>query len=96
MGTLSLLLYYAIQVYTFIIVAYVVLTMLVNFQIVNPRVPIVATVGRILYRFSEPTLRPIRRFLPAVAGFDFSPLVVLLLLQFVGGWIVNQLLLMGL
>jgi len=94
--TLSWLLYNAIQIYTFIIVAFVVLSMLVSFQIVNPRVPIVAKVGRILYRLSEPTLRPIRRFLPSVAGFDFSPLVVLLLLQFVGGWIVNQLLLMGL
>jgi len=96
MGTLSWLLYNAIQIYTFIIVAYVVLSMLVSFQIVNPRVPIIAKVGRLLFQLSEPALRPIRRFLPTMAGFDFSPIVVLLILQLVGGWLVNQLLKMGL
>ncbi|MFM9844433.1 MAG: YggT family protein [Dongiaceae bacterium] len=96
MGTLSWLLYNALQVYTFIIVAYVVLSMLVSFQIVNPRVPIIAKVGRVLHQLSEPALRPIQRFLPTMAGFDFSPIVLLLILQLVGGWLVKQLLLMGL
>lgn len=94
--SLSGLLDLAIRIYFFIIVAYVVLSMLVSFQILNPRVPIVAKIGRILYQLSEPSLRPIRRILPAVAGIDLSPLVVLLILQFVGGWIVGQLWSMGL
>jgi YggT family protein len=93
---LTWLLHNALQIYTFIIVAYVVLSMLVSFQIVNPRVPIVAKIGRVLYLLSEPALRPIRRFLPTMAGFDFSPLVLLLILQLVGGWIINQLYYMGL
>ena len=94
--SLSGLLELVIRIYFFIIVAYVVLSMLVSFQILNPRVPIVAKIGRILYQLSEPSLRPIRRILPAVAGIDLSPLVVLLILQFVGGWIVTQLWSMGL
>jgi YggT family protein len=93
---LTWLLHNALQIYTFIIVAYVVLSMLVSFQIVNPRVPIVAKIGRVLFMLSEPALRPIRRFLPTMAGFDFSPLVLLLILQLVGGWIINQLYYMGL
>ncbi|HEY7690498.1 MAG TPA: YggT family protein [Dongiaceae bacterium] len=96
MVTLSGLLDLAIRVYFFIIVAYVVLSMLVSFQVVNPRVPIVATIGRILFRLSEPALRPIRRIVPIIAGIDLSPLVLLLLLQFVGGWLVTQLWQMGL
>ena len=95
MGPLSGLLDLAIRIYFFIIVAYVVLSMLVSFQIVNPRVPIIAKIGNVLYRLSEPALRPIRRFLPTMAGFDFSPIVLLLILQFVGGWIVGLLLQMG-
>jgi len=94
--SLSGLLELVIRIYFFIIVAYVVLSMLVSFQILNPRVPIMAKIGRILYQLSEPSLRPIRRILPAVAGIDLSPLVVLLILQFVGGWIVTQLWSMGL
>ena len=73
MGPLSGLLDLVLRVYFFIIVAYVVLSMLVSFQIVNPRVPIIAKIGNVLYRLSEPALRPIRRFLPTMAGFDFSP-----------------------
>ena len=88
MGTLSWLLYNAVQIYTFIIVAYVVLSMLVSFQIVNPRVPIVARVGRLLYQLSEPALRPIRRIVPVIAGFDLSPLVLLLILQ-VGEYLIR-------
>ena len=94
--SLSWLLDLVIRIYFFIIVAYVVLSMLVSFQILNPRVPIVARIGRSLYQLSEPSLRPIRRILPTVAGIDLSPLVVLLILQFVGGWIVTQLWNMGL
>jgi YggT family protein len=93
---LSWLLHNAIQIYSFIVIAHVVLNLLVAFQVVNPRVPIVMQIGRILYRLSEPALAPIRRFLPAVAGIDLSPLVLLLLLQLVGGWIVGQLLIAGL
>lgn len=93
---LTWLLHNALQIYTFIIVAYVVLSMLVSFQIVNPRVPIIAKIGNLLYRLSEPALRPIRRFLPIMAGFDFSPIVLLLFLQFAGGWLVTTLWRMGL
>ena len=89
MDTLSLThpLSTAVQIYTFIIVAYVVLSMLVSFQIVNPRVPIIARVGRILYMLSEPALRPIRRIVPVIAGFDLSPLVLLLLLQLISRYV---------
>lgn len=35
----------------------------------------------ILYSLSEPLLRPARRLLPTVSGIDFSPLIVLILIQ---------------
>lgn len=35
----------------------------------------------ILYSLNEPLLRPARRLLPSFAGIDFSPLVVLVLMQ---------------
>ncbi|MCJ8355791.1 YggT family protein, partial [Novacetimonas hansenii] len=36
-----------------------------------------------LYRMTEPVLRPIRNILPNVANIDLSPLVLLLLIQYV-------------
>jgi YggT family protein len=35
----------------------------------------------LIYRLTEPLLRPARRLVPPVAGLDFSPVVVIVLLQ---------------
>lgn len=37
--------------------------------------------GELAWGVSEPILRPIRRALPAAAGFDFSPLIALIAVQ---------------
>ena len=39
-------------------------------------------VSRILIDMSEPILGPVRRILPSTAGIDFSPIVVMIVLQF--------------
>lgn len=36
----------------------------------------------LIYQLTEPLLRPLRRSIPTLAGLDFSPLVAILLLQF--------------
>jgi YggT family protein len=41
-------------------------------------------VRMILDRVVEPMLRPIRRFIPSMSGLDFSPLVLIILLQIIG------------
>lgn len=38
-------------------------------------------ISRILIDMSEPLLGPVRRILPSTAGIDFSPIVVMILLQ---------------
>ncbi|HEX7027361.1 MAG TPA: YggT family protein [Gammaproteobacteria bacterium] len=38
-------------------------------------------VSVLLYQLNEPLLRPVRRLLPSIEGFDFSPLVVILIIQ---------------
>jgi len=35
----------------------------------------------IVYRLTEPVLKPIRRVLPSIAGMDFSPMVLLIALR---------------
>jgi YggT family protein len=41
-------------------------------------------IPRFLWDVTEPVLAPVRRVLPPFGGLDFSPLVVILVLQFVG------------
>jgi len=48
-------------------------------------------ITQILYEITEPILGPLRRIIPSVGMFDFSPMVALLLLQALQTLVVNTL-----
>jgi len=73
-----------INVYFWIILAMVVLSWLVAFNVVNRSNPYVRQIGYALERLTEPLLRPIRRVLPDLGGIDISPIVLLIGMQFFG------------
>ncbi|NNG02782.1 MAG: YggT family protein [Inquilinus sp.] len=73
----------ALQIYLYVVIASVILSWLVAFDVVNMRNRFVYAVGSFVNRATEPVLRPIRRFLPNLGGIDLSPLVLLLLIYFV-------------
>jgi YggT family protein len=72
-----------ISIYSFLLIAYVILTLLISFNIINSRQPFVAAVGEFLYRITEPLLAPIRRRMPNLGPIDISPVMLLLALQFI-------------
>lgn len=72
-----------VQLFIYVLIASAVLSWLVAFNVVNVRNPIVAQVGEVLYRVTEPVLRPIRNLLPNLGGVDISPIILILLLLFV-------------
>jgi YggT family protein len=65
-----------------IVVAYAIMSWLIGFQVVNTRNPFVYRAVRALEAVVNPLLSPFRRVLPSMAGLDFSP--VLLLIVVVG------------
>jgi YggT family protein len=71
-----------IEIYSFLLLAYVILTVLMNFGIVNSRQPLVSAIGEFLYKITEPLLGPIRRRMPDLGPIDISPVILLLGLQF--------------
>lgn len=73
----------AIAIYRWVVIAAIIMSWLVQFNIVNRHNQIVATISEILYRVTEPVLRPIRRFVPNLGGIDISPIVLFLILLFV-------------
>jgi YggT family protein len=72
-----------INLFIYVLIASAVLSWLVAFNVVNVRNPIVAQIGEVLYRLTEPVLRPIRNLLPNLGGVDISPVILILLLLFV-------------
>ena len=60
-----------------IILAHVIMSWLINFQVLNLRQQLVAQIWYGLNRLVEPVYGPIRRALPQMGGLDLAPLVVL-------------------
>ena len=82
MNSLITLILTVIQLYIWVLIASAVLSWLVAFNVVNTSNRMVYSIGEFLYRITEPALRPIRRVVPLVGGFDISPIVLILLLIF--------------
>lgn len=64
----------------FVVIAHVIVSWLVSFQVLNLRQPLVSQLWYILNRLTDPLYKPIRRFLPAMGGLDLAPLVVILVI----------------
>ena len=79
----------ALDLYWWIIIASAVFSWLYAFNVVNPRNQVVSTIGNFLFRITEPTLRPIRRFLPDLGGIDISPIILLLLIFFIRQFLIT-------
>ncbi len=72
-----------ITIYIWLLIAMVVLSLLVSFNMVNTGNRFVYQIGDFLNRITEPLLRPIRNILPNLGGIDISPMVLILALYFI-------------
>lgn len=68
----------AINLYTWVIIAAAIFSWLYAFNVVNPRNQFVAAIGQFLYAVTEPALRLVRRFIPSFGGIDISPIILIL------------------
>ncbi|MEM6662377.1 MAG: YggT family protein [Pseudomonadota bacterium] len=66
-----------------IIIIHVIMSWLINFQVINLQQPIVYQIWKGLNQLTEPIYRPIRRLLPDLGGIDLAPLIVIIGIMFV-------------
>jgi YggT family protein len=71
-----------LQLYTYVIIAAVILSWLVAFNVVNRYNDVVRSIWNLVTALTEPLLRPIRGTVPNLGGLDISPLILLLLIFF--------------
>jgi YggT family protein len=70
-----------LSILSWIIIGQVILSWLLAFNVLNTSSQGVRTFALALDRATGPLYRPIRRLLPDFGGLDFSPLVILILIQ---------------
>lgn len=59
----------------FVMIVQIIMSWLINFQVLNVRQPLVYQIWEGLSRLLEPIYRPIRKVLPPISGLDLAPLV---------------------
>lgn len=91
-GMLAFIAYQLINVFIFIVIIGVVMSWLIAFNIINIRNQFVNMIWRTANSLTEPVLRPVRQMLPNMGGIDISPLIVIIVLWAVQGYILRPLL----
>ena len=82
MNSLLALIIQIINLYTYVLLIYIIITWLIAFNIINTSNRLVYSVVEVLYKLCEPVLKYVRRFIPNIGNIDISPIIVLLLLWF--------------
>ena len=78
--------YLALQIlklYSYVVIANVIISWLIAFNILNAQNRFVYSILELTYRLTDPILNKIRRFLPNLGTLDISPVILLLLIWFI-------------
>ena len=78
--------YLALQIlklYSYVVIANVVISWLIAFKVLNTQNRFVYSILEMTYRLTDPILNRIRAFLPNLGSLDISPIILLLLIWFI-------------
>jgi len=82
MNSLLGLIIQIINLYKLVLLIYIIATWLISFNVINTSNRFIYSAMEILYRLCEPSLRLVRKYVPAFGNIDISPIIVYLLLWF--------------
>ena len=71
-----------LKLYSYIVIANVLISWLIAFNVLNTQNRFVYSILELSYRLTDPFLNKIRRFLPNLGALDISPVVLLVLIWF--------------
>ncbi len=78
MGSIVEILYMLINLMWWVVIIHIIMSWLINFQVLNLQQPLVYQFWSGLNRLLEPIYGPIRRILPDTGGLDLAPMILIL------------------
>jgi len=82
MNSIVILIDKIIYLYSIVLIINIILSWLTAFNIVNANNKFVYTILDASFKLTDPLLNPIRKIMPNIAGLDFSPIILFLILGF--------------
>ena len=70
-----------LQIYKYAVIIYVILSMLISFNIINTNNRIISIVMDFLFKLIEPLLRVIRNVIPNFGAIDLSPVILIIIIE---------------
>ncbi|MFN3826953.1 MAG: YggT family protein [Micavibrio sp.] len=77
MSIIGSLLHFALEIYFYIIIASVIISWLIAFEVLNVKNPQAQNLVKLLNKLTEPVYKPLRKYIPPIAGIDVTPIVVI-------------------
>ncbi len=74
---------FLISIYISAIILFVVMGWLIALDIVNEENDAAVRLMTFLHKITDPVFTPIRKYVPPIAGMDFTPLIVIIGLQII-------------
>ena len=71
-----------LKLYSYIVIANVIISWLIALNVLNTQNRFVYSILELTYRLTDPILNKIRRFIPTFGSIDISPVILILLLIF--------------
>ena len=76
MTSIAQILLFVLDILWWILIVHIIMSWLINFQVLNMRQPLVAQIWYGINKLLEPIYRPLRRVIPPMGGLDITPIVV--------------------
>ena len=75
------IIFQVLQIYKYAVIIYVILSMLISFNIINTNNRIISIVMDFLFKLIEPLLRVIRNVIPNFGAIDVSPVILIIIIE---------------
>ena len=75
------IIYQVLQIYKYSVIIYVIVNMLISFNVINNTNTIISIIMDFLFRLIEPVLKVIRMIIPNLGSIDVSPVVLIIIIE---------------
>ena len=75
------IIFQVLQIYKYAVIIYVIVSMLISFNIINTNNKIISIVMDFLFKLIEPLLRVIRNVIPNFGAIDISPVILIIIIE---------------
>ncbi len=75
------LFYQVLNLYKYSVIIYVIISMLVSFNVININNQFISIIMNFLFRLIEPSLKIIRKIIPNFGSIDITPVILIILIE---------------